>query len=122
MPAPIIIAAGIAARYGAKKLMKHLTKQALKKSKGKAAINKAPKIKKNGRFVSKQSQLTRKGKKIDRKARDSFSKGYGEGYDFPEADFQKYLKETPGLTKNKPKISHTRGYLKKLLKERKNAF
>tara|TARA_R100001369_G_C3231072_1_gene152137 strand:- start:274 stop:540 length:267 start_codon:yes stop_codon:yes gene_type:complete len=84
-----IIAAGVAARYGAKKLAKYLVKRNSKKNV------------KEGRFVSKQSELTRKGKKIDRKERDQFDKDYGEGYDFPEGDFQEYLKKTPGLLKKK---------------------
>ena len=115
MPLPLIpIAAGIAARYGAKKLAKYLVKRNTKKN-----------VKEN-RFVSKQSELTRKGKKINRKERDQFSKDYGEGHDFPEesfqnfpeGNFQEYLKKTPGLLKKKPKITHTKKYLKRI----KNTF
>ena len=56
-----IIAAGVAARYGAKKLAKHLVKQSIKKSKGKDAINKAKRIKKDDqiRQVIKDSDGTR---------------------------------------------------------------
>ena len=99
--------AGVAARYGAKKLAKKLLKRTAKKLKVK-----------KGHFVSKQSELTRKGKKIDRKERDQFSKDYGEGHDFPEGNFQEYLKKTPGLLKKKPKITHTKKYLNRM----KNTF
>ena len=63
MVAPLIpiVAAGVAARYGAKKLAKHLVKQSIKKSKGKDAINKAKRIKKDDqiRQVIKDSDGTR---------------------------------------------------------------
>ena len=60
MPLPIIVA-GVAARYGAKKLAKHLVKQSIKKSKGRAAINKAKRIKKDDqiRHFIKDSDGTR---------------------------------------------------------------
>jgi len=91
MVAPLIAGIAIAAtRYGVKKGVKKLIKKATKK------VNKKP-----TRFVSKQSPLTKKGKKIDRKAQDQFYRDYGEGHDFPEGDFQVYLKKTPGLTKKR---------------------
>ena len=70
MVAPVIVAAGIAARYGAKKLMKHLTKQAIKKSKGKAAINKAQKTKKNIETRNNMDVDKASWKKVYRGARE----------------------------------------------------
>lgn len=70
MVAPVVIAAGIAARYGAKKLMKHLTKQTLKKSKGKDAINKAQKTKKNIETRNNMDVEKASWKKVYRGARE----------------------------------------------------
>ena len=60
MPLPII-AAGVLARYGAKKLAKRLVKQSIKKSKSRATINKAKRIKKNDQIkqIIKDSDGTR---------------------------------------------------------------
>ena len=67
MPLPLI-AAGVAARYGAKKLMKHLTKQTLKKQKGKAAVKKN----KNNKTTSNLSNTGEYGRIYDKKNARNF--------------------------------------------------
>jgi hypothetical protein len=86
MVAPVIIAAGIVARYGAKKLMKHLTKQALKKSKSKASVKK---IKKENRKYG-DPELNAKGNQVMSKAYKSHSKNSPDNHDFPSG----MIKET----------------------------
>ena len=74
-----LIPLGIAARYGAKKILKHLTKQAIKKSKGKAAINKAPNKKSTGGFAggekSTRAALNLKNKRLSKMMAEVNKKG-----------------------------------------------
>ena len=69
-----LIAAGVAARYGAKKLMKHLTKQTLKKQKGEAAVTKNKNSKTTSPYSSKKDDFKRVPDK--RGARHAIRKEY----------------------------------------------
>ena len=80
MALPLIPLAGIAARYGAKKLLKHLTKQSLKKSK---------QLKKENRKYG-DLELNAKGNKVMSKAYKSHSKNSPDNHDFPSG----MIKET----------------------------
>jgi len=69
MALPLIVA-GAAVRYGAKKLLKHLTKQAIKQSKSKDAIKKAQKTKKNLEIHNHGNIEKASWKKVYRGARE----------------------------------------------------
>ncbi len=62
--------AGVATRYGARKIVSHFARQAIKKAKGKAAIKKARKIKKNIKTRSNMDVDKASWKKVYRGARE----------------------------------------------------
>jgi len=84
-----LIAAGVAARYGAKKLAKHLTKQTLKKQRGKTAVKKN----KNNKTTSNLSNTGEYGRIYDKKQTRNFIR----------QDYKKIKKAADYIEKNPSK-------------------